>query len=262
MAQDVGAVRTPDLADGASDESALEYFCRAHSACGDRPPRWSAAVDDRGVVAQVDIDLLGVPHKFAGAACASGAAARADTAKRVLWYLQCSGYEECFKVPMMPAMRGDRIHGPPAGAWTDTDSSACDKLAAERRTALMRVQNRLQRELSSVIPLGRSVWNWSYEAAQPSAGRPRCRAVATVPGLGRSFSGPWASGKREAQIEASLVIERYLDSRREAGELSSGSWSTDDSDRQQHFEVEEGQYSSSAEDVERMPRWADIEVDS
>ena len=64
--------------------------------------RWEAQAeqgyDGALCKATVDFTYLGIPHVFAGKACTSKAAARADTAKRVLWYLHAPGYENVFEV--------------------------------------------------------------------------------------------------------------------------------------------------------------------
>lgn len=48
--------------------------------------------------ATVEFTYLGIPHVFAGKACTSKSLARADTARRVLWYLHAPGYQNGFEV--------------------------------------------------------------------------------------------------------------------------------------------------------------------
>lgn len=64
--------------------------------------RWEAQPDhgyDGALCkATVEFTYLGIPHVFAGKACTNKAAARADTARRVLWYLHAPGYENIFEV--------------------------------------------------------------------------------------------------------------------------------------------------------------------
>ena len=65
--------------------------------------RWEAQQEqavDYGALCKATVEFiyLGIPHVFAGKACTSKALAKADTARRVLWYLHAPGYENAFEV--------------------------------------------------------------------------------------------------------------------------------------------------------------------
>merc|ERR1719375_2235154 len=63
------------------------------------PPRWSHTCEGESYTARVEIELRGVSHMIAGSAKSSLEAACRDTARRLLWYLQCPGFANCFQVP-------------------------------------------------------------------------------------------------------------------------------------------------------------------
>eukprot|EP00747_Dinoflagellata_sp_TGD_P179571 gnl/TRDRNA2_/TRDRNA2_30599_c0_seq1.p1 gnl/TRDRNA2_/TRDRNA2_30599_c0~~gnl/TRDRNA2_/TRDRNA2_30599_c0_seq1.p1 ORF type:complete len:343 (+),score=48.01 gnl/TRDRNA2_/TRDRNA2_30599_c0_seq1:99-1127(+) len=119
------------------DVQVLEDFCRTglpqlssgEASCdGDLSeqsalPLWST--ESRGNVYQafVQVAMLGVPHTFGGAVCSSPEAARADTARRMLWYLQCPGYEEAFELNMS-SLEQSTIPAPPAACWQQGSKDA------------------------------------------------------------------------------------------------------------------------------------------
>ena len=81
--------------------------------------RWEAQPDQSydGALckATVEFTYLGIPHVFAGKACTSKAAARADTARRVLWYLHAPAYENAFEVEQDHVKAGEPQWAP--GLW-------------------------------------------------------------------------------------------------------------------------------------------------
>lgn len=195
-----------------SDAEMLEEFCRTYSACDDKPLEWSHASVGSDFTAQVEISLLGVPHKFAGSAKASPSEAYADVARRVLWYFECPGYEGEFAPdPNAAAVVGKEIPAPPAN-WASDAMEGSAVLMAERKTALMRVQNRLQQTYARHLRPGQSVWEWTYENDENDSSWPcLCRATVHVPVARRSFTGDWVRGSREAQIDACLLVAKFLD---------------------------------------------------
>jgi len=213
--QEKGAAATDELprrSPERSDEQTLEAFCRAYAACEGKPVSWSHRASEAGTVAEVEIFLLGVPHKFAGTARPTAAEASADVARRVLWYFECPGYEGDFAPdPNSQAVVGKEIPPPPDN-WASGSAEGNAMQLAARRTALMRVQNRIQQTYTRQLRPGQGVWEWTYENDDSDSSFPcLCRATVRVPVAGRSFTGEWARGSREAQINACLLVANFLD---------------------------------------------------
>lgn len=109
---------------GGAEAQVLEEFCRRSPSCDCTPLRWEARWEDGLCAADVRVVVHGVPHTFSGTRCAHIDAARADTARRVLWYLQCPGFQQAFEVdPQAPAVVAPEIPAPPA-KWLDFMDSA------------------------------------------------------------------------------------------------------------------------------------------
>eukprot|EP00747_Dinoflagellata_sp_TGD_P218716 gnl/TRDRNA2_/TRDRNA2_90922_c0_seq1.p1 gnl/TRDRNA2_/TRDRNA2_90922_c0~~gnl/TRDRNA2_/TRDRNA2_90922_c0_seq1.p1 ORF type:complete len:345 (+),score=72.87 gnl/TRDRNA2_/TRDRNA2_90922_c0_seq1:77-1036(+) len=90
------------------------------------PPVWHTVSEGNFYQAFVQVDVLGVPHTFPGAVCHSPEAARTDTARRTLWYLQCPGYEDAFELDTA-VLEQEAIAKPPASAcWHQRDKDGSD----------------------------------------------------------------------------------------------------------------------------------------
>jgi hypothetical protein len=232
----------PVLGDGRGDdqrgleERLLEEYCAQLPACtGQTVPEgfqlsWNIEpegpdgedgdVDTSGrCFAVVELEMLGVPHKLAGATKATAREARADTARRALWYLQCPGYEEAFEAEKLvgrgaagktPAEVGE-MPSPP-GDWVCDGSSPEALEEAKRKTIVMRVQNRLQQEFARQLQPGQGVWEWTY-MADPNDEQwpPLFQAKVAIPALDKEFVGDWVRGQRDAQIDAIAKVSSYLD---------------------------------------------------
>jgi len=231
-----------------SDMNALEDFCLSYPACGGALPRVTLSGSEGGHVAQVELMLLGVAHTFGGAARPTPDAARSDVARRMLWYFQAPGYQNIF-APDVAAVKDRGIPVPPAN-WACSEAEAKAQRNAERKTALMRVQNRLQQHLAKRLPAGQSVWEWSYELDEcDKQWPPLCRTTVVVPAMGETFVGPWARGQRSAQIEASYLVADFLD-----GDMVING----DMETSAPTSNAAGSSADSEETSERI-RWADIE---
>lgn len=210
---------------GPGDVETLQGFCRRLAARHPAPPpefghKWDG---DGRCQTLVQVSLLGVSHTFSGQPRESPEEADADVARRVLWYLQCPGLEDAFE-PDREYVRAavQAIPGPSAG-WPRGDHGGSEAELAERKTALMRLQNRLQQAFARRLEAGRSVWHWTYERDETDGlWPPLYRATAEVPVTGRSFAGGWARGQREAQLDACSRISDFLDARAAAGEPRDG----------------------------------------
>ncbi|CAE8626224.1 unnamed protein product, partial [Polarella glacialis] len=224
--------------------------------------------------ASVELEFLGAPHMFTGRACSSKVfpapdpgspgspgdpaitpsrscrrhetkilkeSACADTARRVLWYLQCPGYEQLFEADkeLIKTMAED-IPEPSPGAWPPSPggfvgtptTAACDSDGVgsdispgqspeqsplqsawpadllERKTAVMRLQNQLQKMFSKQLTPGMSVWSWRYEKTPSDA--TLCRASVHLPFINRTFTGDWAKGHQAAQLLACHALSSFL----------------------------------------------------
>jgi hypothetical protein len=209
----------------ANEVRILCAYCRSSDLCGNSPPQFevSRLEDGSGLLqTHIEIQIMSVPHRFKGAARPSEGAASLDAAKRVLWYLKCPGFEDLFELdPHDPAVLSLKIPAP-AENWALIGAPAADVAeVAERKTAVMRVQNRLQQSFSKRLRPGQSVWDWSYETdAEDEQWPPLHRATVQIPVLNRSFTGDWLRGQREAQISAISAVTQFLDSYEEEGDTA------------------------------------------
>lgn len=196
-----------------SEQAYLEKVCRRLPDCDGELPRWEYTWDEHGrCIAVAELLMQGVPHKLAGKPQLNEEAAHADTVRRVLWYLRAPGYEDMFEPdPFSPAVVGTEIPMPPKRWVGDTEEEDALQVA-ERKTALMRVQNRLQQTFAKQLQLGQSVWDWTFETdPDDTEWPPLCRATAHVAVINQDFTGDWARGQRAAQIKASDEVAVFLD---------------------------------------------------
>lgn len=204
--------------------------------------RWQAQDQDSALEAlcraTVELSFLGVPHVFAGRPCSSKAAAMADTSKRVLWYLQCPGFESAFEINQDEVKSmAQAIPEPAPGAWPpsqdapgspSTIAPSSDNEAdmspgsvggsptpqanqaelLERKTTVMRLQNKLQKIFTKQLTPGKSVWCWRYEKNEEDG---TFRASVHIPLLDKTFSGSWAATHQSAQMEACTKLCDFLE---------------------------------------------------
>jgi len=193
-----------------SEQELVAERCRTLDTCCSIPPCWSLHWEADACRATVEMSLGGVPHQFVGAVESSEAAARVDTARRVLWYLQCPGFQDAFE-PDPLSLVATKLPPPPA-AWAHDSVAEGALKAAERKTAIMRVQNRLQQQFSHDLQPGSSVWAWTYEMDPKDADwPPLCRATASIPVIGETFVGDWVRGQRESQLDTIRQVTDFLD---------------------------------------------------
>jgi len=175
--------------------------------------------------AHIELQIMGVPHRFKAAPMESEEAATIDVAKRVLWYLKCPGFDDVFELdPNDPALLSLKIP-PPAENWAAPGAPAADAAeVAEKKTAVMRVQNRLQQTFSRRLRPGQSVWEWSYETdPKDEDWPPLYRATVQILVVSKSFTGEWLRGQREAQISAITDVMQFLDTYDESDTTLCGS---------------------------------------
>lgn len=191
-------------------EALLEEYCQQSDACSAQPS-WSVSWVQGLCRATAKLTLLGVPHHFGGAACSSEEEARRDVAGKVLWYLQCPDFQDAYEPdPTTFATVAGNI--PPPSHWDYDPVSESAMEAAERKTAIMRVQNRLQQTFAHRLRPGVSVWTWSYEMDPHDESWPTlCRASVHVPVIGKTFPGDWVRGQRDAQLDTVAQVNSFLD---------------------------------------------------
>eukprot|EP00450_Noctiluca_scintillans_P009249 CAMPEP_0194503886 /NCGR_PEP_ID=MMETSP0253-20130528/28636_1 /TAXON_ID=2966 /ORGANISM="Noctiluca scintillans" /LENGTH=333 /DNA_ID=CAMNT_0039346219 /DNA_START=84 /DNA_END=1085 /DNA_ORIENTATION=+ len=161
--------------------------------------------------ALVHFSLLGVPHQFVGDFEATEEAAKGDTSRRVLWYLRCPEYEDRYDADLSMSATPQKIAPPPA-YWASNSAEADALKDAEQKTALMRVQNRLQQQFSKQLKPGQPVWEWSFKFEPAPAGqRSVCCATVRLAISGQEYVGHSVLGQRHAQINACAEISRALD---------------------------------------------------
>ncbi|CAJ1379439.1 unnamed protein product [Effrenium voratum] len=191
--------------------ASLQKFCMLFRPCNGQGPTWCIDMEAGQVKATAEMTLLGVRHRFAGSPADDLYEAKADTAKRVLWYLQCPGYENLFEPDVQGLMVAKEIPSPPVN-WVNVAEDDESVQAAERKTAVMRLQNRLQQSFAKRLKPGQGVWEWSYETdAKDENWPPLQRATVTVAVAQKTFTGPWKRGQRDAQLEACKLLQKFLD---------------------------------------------------
>jgi hypothetical protein len=194
----------------------LELYCSKKSTLTAPHPQWTYVCEDDCYRAFVEVVIFGIPHTFPGNCCESQELARADAARRVLWYLQQPGYEDCFEPDIDFAKSvADKIPEP-LPMWAKEEAHSDDNLEkqqlANRKTFVMRVQNRLQQAYSRKLEAGASVWYWTYERDMKDTHWPPIfRASVQIPLAGRNFVGEWTRGQREAQLGVCTQISEFLD---------------------------------------------------
>jgi len=198
-----GTRHADPLPDAKSHVELLEKFCRRLCWDSSASVSWSHRWDGDNCQAFADVRLLDVPHTFSGSPQTCQEAAYESTARRVLWYLQCPGYEDAFEPDQSYVKSVAQDIPEPSLCWSkDGECEGEEKLLAERKTTIMRVQNRLQQAYAKQLEAGKSVWYWSYERDPKDKGWPPLfRASASVPLANQTFCGTWQRGQREAQIE-------------------------------------------------------------
>jgi len=107
-----------DQAIKAGDVDTLEDFCRRFPPCSRNLPQLSTAWEGNSCTGLAEITLFEVPHTFAGAPCKDEDMARSDVARRVLWYLQCSGFKNTFYVDMNALASCPHEIAAPPSHWT------------------------------------------------------------------------------------------------------------------------------------------------
>lgn len=203
------------LPEHSSDAQLLELFCQKLSWETSSPTtvNWSHRWEEESCQAYVELCLLDVPHTFAGKPQSTQELAYEDVARRVLWYLQCPGYEDLFE-PDPGYVKAVAHEIPkPSVCWFKDDGEHEDKMLAERKTTVMKVQNRVQQAYSRQLEPGKSAWFWSYEKenGDDKVWPPRFKATVSIPLANRTFTGSWQRGQRDAQIDAAEQISNFLD---------------------------------------------------
>lgn len=83
-----------------TDLAALQYFCLRFAPLGGVLPKETFHWEDDLCQCTIRVHLFSVPHHFPGQPKPSAEEAADDTARRILWYLRCPGYETAFAVDL------------------------------------------------------------------------------------------------------------------------------------------------------------------
>jgi len=206
----------------------LAAFCASLSDnCNGDPLQWRCHSSGEGCQALVDLNIFGgMVHTLQGDVCPDFASAREDTARRALWYLQCPGFENAFKVSE-EAVAEETLAVPPESDWQRNGAerdqlSESQQRAAEQKTLIMRLQNRLQRLFAKQLPQNNSVWEWFYDYSSEDAVVPLCRARVRLSVVNREFEGRWCQGQKAAQLDVCSNVEAFLDSEEVSEDKASG----------------------------------------
>jgi dsRNA-specific ribonuclease len=205
---------TDEEPDSEEDEEVhlLRDFCFNR---GSHPPVYSRKTDGGKTQAFVEVRLRGVAHTFCGQFCKSPELAERDVARRVLWYFGASCMEGAFELDPEHVRRTAQGIPEPSTNWVKASSSEKqDKQLAERKTLMMRAQNRIQQVFARRLLEGQSVWQWRYERNRSSEDKVHSllhRAIVHVPVADQSFVSDWMQGQREAQLDACQKIMDLLE---------------------------------------------------
>eukprot|EP00928_Gymnodinium_smaydae_P008308 TRINITY_DN13029_c0_g1_i1.p1 TRINITY_DN13029_c0_g1~~TRINITY_DN13029_c0_g1_i1.p1 ORF type:complete len:557 (+),score=110.81 TRINITY_DN13029_c0_g1_i1:77-1747(+) len=213
-----GAAGSPKGSGAVDDVQVLERFVERSSVCSGVPLFHMTSENDR-YQALVEFVILGVLHKFEGSIATGEREAKIQAARRILWYLQCHGYEAAFEPSPGPTC--EALSAPPPAHWASSAAEEDALQAAEKKTALMRVQNRLQQMLAQQLRPGEGVWEWSYQPDHTDGSwPPLCRATVRIRALGVKFTGNWQRGHRAAQHDACARVAHYLDQGHANGDVT------------------------------------------
>eukprot|EP00933_Yihiella_yeosuensis_P009516 TRINITY_DN11545_c0_g1_i1.p1 TRINITY_DN11545_c0_g1~~TRINITY_DN11545_c0_g1_i1.p1 ORF type:complete len:436 (-),score=71.68 TRINITY_DN11545_c0_g1_i1:153-1460(-) len=193
----------------------LEAYLQRGSYGDPASVQWSHRWRDGKCQAYTEVRLMDVPHTFPGKPMETQEAAYEDVARRVLWYLRCPGNEDDFEPDINYVKVAAQDIPSPHPFWIKdaAENEGEEQQLAERKTTMMRVQNRLQQAFARQLEAGVSVWYWSFERDPKDKGWPPLfRASVSVPLANRTFCGrTWQRGQRDAQIQTCALISQYLD---------------------------------------------------
>ncbi|CAL1125812.1 unnamed protein product [Cladocopium goreaui] len=96
----------------------------------------------------------------------------------------------------------------PSSPTSPGPKSQAEAELLERKTTVMRLQNRLQKIFAKQLTPGKSVWCWRYEKNEVDH---TFQASVHISLLDRSFTGGWAATHQAAQMEACNQLAAFLD---------------------------------------------------
>jgi len=156
---------------------------------------------ENGYRATAQFFVSGSPHHFRGSWQPSKQEAKVDCANRTVAYLRVPEYRQMFDIPA-------GILGPPETFDMKAQADDYPSRVAQQKTALMQVQNLLQKVYSKEIVPGEDMWEWEWQS-DPMTGKTH-NVTVHVPVTGQRFSGQWCQGKKEAQRTACEELKKFL----------------------------------------------------
>lgn len=198
----------------------LDYCDRNPSQLG--TPNFSTAVEADGHRTTIELSILETPHAFPGACCATGNEAMADAACRLLWYLQCDGYEDILERADEDAL-GAVASAIPC-AWPPADTSKADSATTGAGGASRELPHQHLRHLvaqakdclrkafstSRGVPEAMVHTHWKMHTKKHGDVM-LWRATARASTARHNFSSPWRPTHDEAKAELCRKIISTLD---------------------------------------------------
>jgi len=131
-------------------------------------------------------------------------AAKEDCAIRTCAYLRVSEYRVGFDTPIV-----DGVHQTTFDMKAHSDGNYALRIA-QQKTALMQVQNLLQKVYSKNLVPGQDMWDWQWNT-DPNTGKNLVKV--DVPVTGQTFYGQWCTGKKEAQRTTCEELKTFLEAK-------------------------------------------------
>jgi len=196
--------------------------------------QWRSVQTHEGWQATVEVCVFGKAlHTLQGPICSSEQEAYEDLANRALWYLKAPSHLHAFEASHEEVVKS-LLELPPTDSWlregmaSGSDLFQCEaqQRAADQKTVLMTVQNRLQKKYGKSLPPGTRAWEWSFEysparehtettmpADPEQTCMELCRATVWIAGGNREFQGQWCQGQKAAQLNACALVTDFLDNK-------------------------------------------------
>lgn len=152
---------------------------------------------------QLHIMISSTPHYFRGTWQQTEEMAKDDVTRRTLGYLRVPQYHDAFLSPESEAQQPAIFDMKVA-----PDANYASRVA-QQKTALMQVQNLLQKVYSKEIQPGQDMWEWHWESNQNG----HSRVIVRVPVAQQSFCGDWCAGKKEAQRTTCERLKTFLEAK-------------------------------------------------
>lgn len=202
----------------------LRTFCSHNPERFGTPPVLDSFVDAEGTRATINLDVYGTMHTFASAPLSSTAEAEKDVAERVLWYVQCPGFENAFEMGSEDVQALSAKIPEPTVAWShdgklvgesaeDNEAPAKDAARKDLESTLAFVREAVQQVYGDTVGSceGKTVWKWTHNfKAKKRCSVQLSRATAHVNMAGKSFTSAWFLTRDKAKLDTCWKILSFL----------------------------------------------------